>query len=77
MTRKEIRMIAEQLAEIILEQERMKDRMITASMAAEITGLSVKTLYNCKAKIGYRKMGRLLMFSERDVKAYAAGKLKG
>ena len=76
LTRKEIRMIAEEVTKLLMEQERMKDTLITAAKAAEITGLSIKTLYNTKEKIGYSKMGRILMFSEKAIRAYAEGKTK-
>lgn len=76
LTKREIRLIAEELANLLRQKEEESDKLITAIQASELCGLSVKSLYNRKNEIGYVKMGNSLMFNEANIKAYAQSRIK-
>lgn len=70
MTNREIEILAEKIAEKLIEKQKPKDRLVTVKEASEITGLAVNSLYNRKALIGYVKRGQKLMFSTENLEAY-------
>lgn len=72
MTRNEARMIAEEFFKLCKKNDLLpqSDRYLNVREAAQMLGLSAKTVYNKLAEIPHTKVGGTLRFSERSLRQY-------
>ena len=70
ITRKEARMIAEELFALLKKEQAVPERYLSAKEAAELLGMPLGTLYHKVDGIPHTKVGKRLRFTESGLRKY-------
>lgn len=70
MTRRDARMIAEELYRLMRDGKTVPERYLGAKEAAAMLGMPIGTLYHKLPEIPHTKVGRRLRFTESSLRAY-------
>ena len=70
LTRKDARMIAEELFALMKKEEAVPERYLNAKEAAEMLGMPLGTLYHKVGGIPHTKVGKRLRFTESTLREY-------
>ncbi|MFC2812253.1 MAG: helix-turn-helix domain-containing protein [Prevotella conceptionensis] len=70
LTRKDARMIAEELFALMQREKAVPERYLNAKEAAELLGMPLGTLYHKVGGIPHTKVGKRLRFTESTLRKY-------
>ena len=70
LTRKDARMIAEELFALMQKEKAVPERYLNAKEAAELLGMPLGTLYHKVGGIPHTKVGKRLRFTESSLRKY-------
>lgn len=70
LTRKDARMIAEELFALMQKEKAVPERYLNAKEAAELLGMPLGTLYHKVGGIPHTKVGKRLRFTESTLRRY-------
>lgn len=70
LTRKDARMIAEELFSLMKKEKAVPERYLNAKEAAELLGMPLGTLYHKVDGIPHTKVGKRLRFTESALRKY-------
>lgn len=70
ITKREARMIAEELYAMMERDKVFEDKFLSAPEAAALLGIPLSTLYSRVSGIPHTKVGKHLRFSERALRQY-------
>jgi DNA binding domain, excisionase family len=70
LTRKDARMIAEELFALMQKEKAVPERYLNAKEAAELLGMPLGTLYHKVGGIPHTKVGKRLRFTESTLRKY-------